>query len=47
MNPNGETVADLVVVLRNMQNQAGLFRAEKLPLKTVLAGLVSEYDKTN
>ncbi len=45
MNPAGEAVTDLAVALRKMKNQADLFRAENVPLKTQLAKLASEYDK--
>ncbi len=45
LKPSGEAVSDLTISLRNMKNQADLFRQENVPLKTELAKLTSEYDK--
>ncbi len=45
MNPTGSAVSDLTIVLRNMRNQADLFRQENVPLQTELAKLGNEYDK--
>ncbi len=44
-DPSGEAVDDLVITLRNMRNQADLFRDENVPLNTELSKLGSEYDK--
>jgi oligoendopeptidase F len=45
MKPAGQSVSDLAITLRNMNNQADLFREENVPLKTDLAKLGNEYDK--
>jgi oligoendopeptidase F len=45
MEPSGTAVADLALVLRDMQNEADLFRDENVPLDTALAKLGNEYDK--
>jgi oligoendopeptidase F len=36
---------DMALVLRNLRNEADLFRAENVPLQTELAELENEYDK--
>jgi oligoendopeptidase F len=45
MKPAGQAVSDLAIALRNMKNQADLFREENVPLQTDLAKLTNEYDK--
>ncbi len=45
MKPAGSAVLDLEISLRNMKNQADLFREENVPLQTELAKLGNEYDK--
>jgi oligoendopeptidase F len=45
MNPVGHAVSDLTITLRNMRNQADLFREANVPLQTEIAKLGNEYDK--
>jgi oligoendopeptidase F len=45
VKPAGQSVSDLEISLRNMKNQADLFRSENVPLQTELAKLGNEYDK--
>ena len=45
VDPASEALADLSLVLRNMQNEASLFRQENIPLFTQAAKLENEYDK--
>ncbi len=45
MEPQGTAVADMALVLREMRNQADLFRVANVPLQTELAKLGNEYDK--
>ena len=45
MDPSTEALADMALVLRNMQNEASLFREENIPLFTAAAKLENEYDK--
>ncbi|MCP4356645.1 MAG: M3 family oligoendopeptidase [Chloroflexi bacterium] len=42
---NGTTVPDMELALRNLKNEADLFRAENIPLQTAVAKLDNEYDK--
>ncbi|MCP4420041.1 MAG: M3 family oligoendopeptidase [Chloroflexi bacterium] len=44
-DPNSEALQDMALVLRNMQNEADLFRQENIPLFTQAAKLENEYDK--
>ena len=43
--PDGQDFADLALTIREMRNQADLFRDENVPLQTELAKLANEYDK--
>ena len=45
LDPNSEALQDMVLVLRNMQNEADLFRQENIPLFTQTSKLENEYDK--
>jgi oligoendopeptidase F len=45
LKPAGQAVSDLEISLRDMKNQADLFREENVPLQTELAKLGNEYDK--
>ncbi|VAW30851.1 Oligoendopeptidase F [hydrothermal vent metagenome] len=44
-DPNSEALQDMALVLRNMQNEADLFRQENIDLFTQTAKLENEYDK--
>jgi oligoendopeptidase F len=43
--PDPQNFPDLALTIRNMQNQADLFREKNVPLETELAKLGNEYDK--
>ena len=45
VDPASDALADMTMVLRNMQNEASLFRQENIPLFTEAAKLENEYDK--
>ncbi|GJM40139.1 MAG: oligoendopeptidase F [Ardenticatenaceae bacterium] len=45
MDPKSAALEDMALVLRNMQNEATLFRQENIPLFTEAAKLENEYDK--
>lgn len=45
MDHNGRDMADMGLVIRNLQNEADLFREENIPIQTELAELENEYDK--
>lgn len=45
LDPNLDALADVQLVLRDMRNEAELFRDENVPLETELAKLSNEYDK--
>jgi oligoendopeptidase F len=45
IDPNSGALNDLALVLRNMQNEASLFRQENIPLFTQAAKLENEYEK--
>ncbi|WP_420629274.1 M3 family oligoendopeptidase [Candidatus Leptofilum sp.] len=45
VDPSSEALEDMTLVLRNMQNEASLFREENIPLFTQAAKLENEYDK--
>lgn len=44
-DPNCDALHDMMLVLRNMQNEADLFRQENIPLFTQTSKLENEYDK--
>ena len=44
-DPNCDALHDMTLVLRNMQNEADLFRQENIPLFTQTSKLENEYDK--
>ena len=44
-DPESDALQDMALVLRNMQNEANLFRNENIPLMTEAAKLENEYDK--
>lgn len=45
MDHNGRDMADMVLVIRNLQNEVDLFREENIPLQTEISKLDNEYDK--
>ena len=45
MDHHGRDMADMKLVLRNLQNEADLFREDNIPLQTELSKLDNEYDK--
>lgn len=45
VDPESAGLEDMAMVLRNMQNEASLFRQENIPLFTEAAKLENEYDK--
>lgn len=45
VDPTSEALQDMTLVLRNMQNEASLFRQENIPLFTQASKLENEYDK--
>ena len=44
-DPNSTALHDMTLVLRNMQNEADLYREENIPLFTEASKLENEYDK--
>ncbi|MFN2136148.1 MAG: M3 family oligoendopeptidase [Candidatus Promineifilaceae bacterium] len=44
-DPDEATYSDLAMTIRDMRNEADLFRNENVPLQTELARLANEYDK--
>ena len=44
-DPNNAALQDMTLVLRNMQNEADLYREENIPLFTEASKLENEYDK--
>ncbi|WP_420640931.1 M3 family oligoendopeptidase [Candidatus Leptofilum sp.] len=45
VDPDSDALDDMALVLRNMQNEASLFRKENIPLFTEAAKLENEYEK--
>ena len=45
VDPKSNALRDMALVLRNMQNEADLFREENIPLMTQAAKLENDYDK--